>query len=260
MACEVLVGAAVTVTLNITLGVWLDSGVTVGAGECLQITAPGTSVQFGFSAGQCAYPEGYYSLAGNPCAVVTYDPASVLATGGGDPPDQYATLEQPPYSLIAKIAAAQPTGTHLTGTLRPNRNTVFPAASLSGGGRVWLAFNDNIFVDNAGSWAVTLQRLSTAPPALPVITTGGGTGQNIKPSPQSEQLYQCVSVAFPGGYLAGVDISAVQTPFTVLTSRVRVRGPYRGYLTGTVLHVVNDAGELADGSALDGVDIFRIGT
>jgi len=259
VACEIPVGDPVTVIVAVGRGVWLDTGVTVQAGECLQVLAPGTTVKFGVNSDQCAYPEGYYSAAGNPCAVVSYDPGAVEGTYGGDGSDPYVTLEQPPYALIAKIAASQPTGTHLSGTLRPNRSTVFTAATVGAGGRVWLHFNDNIFVDNSGSWAVTLQRLTSAPP---VITLGNGTGagQGSRPGVQSQEIYQSLQVTFPGGYLAGVDLASQPTLYHTDFTSVRVRGPYRAYLVGTTLHVVDDAGELANGTAVDGVDILRIGT
>ena len=262
MACDTPVGDPVTVTVDVSRGSWLDTGVTVQAGECLQISASGTTVKFGVNADQCAYPEGYYSATGNPCAVVTYDPTAVNGTYGGDGGNPYVTLEQPPYALIAKIAAVQPTGTHLSGTLRPNRAAVFSAATVGAGGRVWLYFNDNIFGDNSGSWGVTLQRLATSPPAPPVVTLGNGTGagQGSRPGVQSEQIYQSLQVTFPGGYLAGVDLASQPTLYHTDFTSVRVRGPYRAYLVGTILHVVDDAGEVANGMALDGVDILRIGT
>ena len=262
MACDTPVGDPVTVTLDVSRGSWLDTGMTVLAGECLQITASGTTVKFGVNADQCAYPEGYYSATGNPCAVVSYDPGAVEGTYGGDGTDPYVTLEQPPYALIAKIAAAQPTGTHLSGTLRPNRAAVFSAATVGAGGRVWLYFNDNIFGDNSGSWAVTLQRLMAAPAAPPIVTVGNGTGagQGSRAGVQSQEIYQSLQVTFPGGYLAGVDLASQPTLYHTDFTSVRVRGPYRAYLAGTILHIVDDAGELANGTAVDGVDIFRIGT
>ncbi|MCW3097965.1 MAG: hypothetical protein JWL77_3583 [Chthonomonadaceae bacterium] len=260
MACDTPIGAPVTVTVEAGSGIWVDTGMTVNAGECLQITALGNTVKFGVNADQCAYPEGYYSGAGNPCGPQSYDPTAVLATYGGDGANPYVTLEQPPYCLLAKIAAAQPTGTHLTGTLRPNRGALFPASALSGGGRVWLVVNDNIFGDNSGSWTVTLQRLVTALPAPPMITTGGDTGQGSRPGVQSEEIYQSLAVFFPGGYLTGVNLASQPTLFHTLFTSVRICGPYRAYLVGSILHVVNDAGELPNGTPLEGVEILRIGT
>jgi hypothetical protein len=93
-----------------------------------------------------------------------------------------------------------------------------------------------------------------------LITTGGDTGQGSRPGVQSEQIYQSLSVSFPGGYLAGVDLSSQPTLFHTTFTSVRVRGPYRAYLVDSILHVVNDAGELANGMPLEGVDILRIGT
>jgi hypothetical protein len=260
--CDIPIGAAVTVSLNVAVGAWLDTGVDVNPGECLQVSAPGTTVKFGTNADQCAYPEGYYSAAASPCAVVSYDPSAVDTTYGGEPGNLYITREYPAYCLLAKIQNTQPTGTHLTGTLRPNRSTVFPSASLSGGGRVWLAMNDNIFTDNSGTWAVTLQRYisSVPPPPYAVISPLGGTIGGTRFSPMTHQVYQGLSVTFPLGYAVGTDISSAPGLFSTLFTSVRVRGPYRAYLVGSILHVVNDSGELASGTALDGVDILRIGT
>ena len=261
MACDTPIGSTVTVTVDCTTGVWQSSGLTVNAGECLQISALDTTVKFGVNANQCAYPEGWYDLAANPCATPTYDPTQVLTTFGGDPPQAYTTLEGVPYALIAKIAATQPTGTHVTGTLRPNQNTIFPASTVGAGGIVWLNFNDNYYPDNTGSFTVTLQRLVTTPP-YPVFTLGGNTGstQGTRFSPISEQVYQALSVSFPLGYAAGVDLASQPTLHHIDFTSVRVRGPYRAYLVGTVLHVVNDLGELPSGAPLEGVDILRIGT
>lgn len=245
-----------TVAVSSTATVWTDSGLTVNTGECLLISALGTTVKFGVNSDQCAYPEGYYSAAGNPCSVPSYNPNAVDATYGGDPPNPYVTLLQPAYCLLASIGA-QPSGTHLTGLLRPNRLTMFPAATVGAGGKVWLAMNDNIFVDNSGSWTVTLQRyVTTFIP--PVISTTGGAAS--RPGVQSEQIYQGLTIRFPDGYAAGVDLATMPGFHSIITSRVRVRGPYRGYMVGTVLVVCNDGGELAQGTALDGVDILRIGT
>lgn len=260
MACDTLIGAAVTVMVDASRNSWLDSGLTVNAGECLQITALGTTVKFGVNADQCAYPEGNYSAAGSPCAVLTYDPTAVLKVYGGDPPNAYVAVDQPPYCLLAQIAAAQPTGTHLTGTLRPSRSAVFSAATVGAGGRVWLIFNDNVFVDNSGLWAVTLQRLNTAvDPALgtgAVVTALPGAAW----SPMSDQVFAALHIAFPHGYQVGLDLSAYPTLFHIDFNSVRVRGAYRASLVGSILHVANDGGELASGTPLDGVDILRIGT
>lgn len=259
MACDQTIGAPVTVSVDCTSGLWQDSGLVVNSGECLQITALGTTVKFGVNTSQCAYPEGYYSAAANPCAAPAYNPSIVDTTYGGEPGNAYITLLQPAYCLLAAIGA-QPSGTHLSGLLRPNRGTIFPAATVGAGGRVWLNFNDNIFADNSGSWTVTLQRLMTAPPAPPIITMGGDAGQGSRPGVQSEQIYQSLAVSFPGGYLAGVDLASQPTLFHTIFTSVRVRGPYRAYLIGTILHVCDDSGEIANGTALDGVDILRIGT
>ena len=256
MACDTPIGAPVTVAVAANSGTWLDTGLMVNAGECLQITALGTTVKFGVSADQCAYPEGYYSAAGSPCAVLTYDPTAVLAAHGGDPPDAYVAVDQPSYCLLAQIAATQPSGTHLTGTLRPNRGTVFPAATVGAGGRVWLILNDNLFADNSGFWTVTLQRLTTVSGTGAVISLGNGS----RPSPLSEQVYRSLAVSFPNGYQQAVDLSTTPGLFHTDFTSVRVRGPYRGFLVGSILHIVSDSGELASGTALDGVDILRIGT
>jgi hypothetical protein len=237
----------------------LDTGLTVNAGECLQITAPATTLQFGVNADQCAYPEGYYSAASNPCAVVTYDPTAVLTTHGGDPPDAYIALDQPPYCLLAQIAAAQPSGTHLSGTLRPNQGTIFPATTVGAGGRVWLIVNDNIFVDNSGSWTVTLQRLITY--VDPLLGTGAVVSAlGTVWSPTTSGVFGALHITFPHGYQVGLDLATSPTLFSTQFCSVRVQGPYRAFLTGMVLHVVNDAGELASGTPLVGVDILRIGT
>ncbi len=259
MACDTAVGAPVTVTVAASSGAWLDTGLTVGAGECLQITASGTTVKFGVNTDQCAYPEGYYSGAGNPCGPQTYDPTAVLATYGGDEANPYVTLEQPPYCLVAKIAAAMPTGTHLTGTLRPDRGAVFPASELSGGGRVWLIVNDNIFGDNSGAWTVTLQRLMTA--VDPLLGTGAlVSASGTSWSPMSSAVFGALHIAFPHGYELGFDLANESALFSTQFCSVRVQGPYRAYLEGTALHVADDAGELASGTPLAGVDILRIGT
>jgi hypothetical protein len=259
VACEIPIGAPVVVTLNADSAVWLDTGLTVVPGECLQITTPGTTVKFGVNADQCAYPEGYYGAAGSPCAVGVYDPAAVLTTHGGDPPDAYAALEQPPYCLLANIAATPPVGTHVGGTLRPNRETVFSAEAVGLGGRVWLLFNDNVYVDNSGSWSVTLQRLTTAVDPLlgsgAVITASGSAW-----SPMTNGVFSALRIAFPHGYQIGVDLASAPGLFSTLFHSVRVQGPFRAYLQGTVLHVVDDAGELASGTPLSGVDLLKIGT
>jgi len=259
VACDTPVGASVIVTVDANRGNWLDTGLTVNAGECLQITALAAAVKFGVNADQCAYPEGFYSAAGSPCAVVSYDPSAVLMTGGGDPPDAYIAQDQPPYCLLALIAAAQPTGTHLSGTLRPNRNTVFSAARVGAGGRAWLILNDNIFVDNSGSWTVTLQRLSTY--VDPLLGTGAAVSAlGTAWSPMTNSVFSALHITFPHGYQVGFDLAASPTLFSTQFRSVRVQGSYRAYLTGSVLHVVNDAGELASGTPLAGVDILRIGT
>lgn len=260
MPCDQTIGAPVTLSVSCSSGLWQNSGLSVNVGECLQITTPGTTVKFGVNPSQCSYPEGFYSSAGNPCAVITYDPTAVDATFGGEPGNAYLTLLQPAYSLVAAIGA-QPSGTHLSGLLRPNRNTVFPAATVGAGGTVWLNFNDNIFSDNTGSFTVTLQRLFTTPPYA-VFTLGGstGAGSGTRFSPMSEQVYQSLGVTFPNGYAVGVELSAVPGLFHTTFTSVRCRGPYRAYLAGSILHVVNDSGELASGAALDGVDFLRIGT
>jgi len=260
MPCDQTVGSPVTVSVSCSSGLWQDSGVTCLAGECLQITALGTTVKFGVNSDQCAYPEGYYSAAANPCAAPSYNPALVDTTYGGEPGNAYITLLQPAYCLLAAIGS-QPSGTHLSGLLRPNRDTTFPAATVGAGGKVWLNFNDNIFADNTGSFTVTLQRLATTPPYA-VWTLGGNAGavQGSRPSNMTEQIYQSLSVSFPLGYAVGTDISGQPGLFHTTTTRVRVRGPYRAYLSGSILHVCNDSGELASGTALDGVDFLRIGT
>lgn len=259
MACETPIGDPVTITVDAAVGVWQDTGVTVQAGECLQMTALGTTVKFGSNADQCAYPEGYYGAAANPCAVGIYDPTSVLMTYGGDPPNAYVALDQPPYCLLAKIAPVQPTGTHLSGTLRPNRGAVFAAETVGTGGRVWLIINDNIFVDNSGSWTVTLQRLTTVSDPLAgtgAILSVAGTAW----SPMTNTVFSALHVAFPHGYQVGLDLATAPHLFSTEFYSLRVQGPYRAYLVGTVLHVVSDAGELASGTPLAGVDILRIGT
>jgi hypothetical protein len=259
MACETAVGAPVTVTVAANSGVWLDTGVTALAGECLRITAIGSTVRFGVNADQCAYPEGFYSGVGDPCAVNVYDPSAVLATGGGDPPDAYIAVDQPPYCLLAKITATVPIGTHLTGTLRPNRDTLFSAASVGAGGRVWLILNDNIFADNSGAWTVTLQRLRTY--VDPLLGTGAVvSASGAAWSPMDASVFSALHIAFPHGYQIGLDLATAPLLFSTLFRSVRVQGPYRSYLDGTVLHVVDDAGELASGTPLAGVDILRIGT
>lgn len=260
MPCDIPVGSPVTVALNVASGAWLDTGVVVGPEECLRITAVGTTVKFGVNADQCAYAEGWYSAAADPCAAPGYDPTAVYSLHTGEPPS-FVTLEQPPYCLIAKLADSQPGGTHLTGTLRPNRATLFPAEALGGGGRVWLNFNDNVFEDNTGSFSVTLQRFATTPPYW-MIETGGDTGapQGVRLSPMTHQVYQALTVLYPLGYAPGADLSAQPTPFHIDFTSVRVRGPYRAYLTGSILTVCNDSGELAAGTPLDGVDLLRIGT
>lgn len=259
MACETPVGAAVTVTVAANSAVWLDTGVTVQAGECLHVTAVGSTIRFGVNGDQCAYPEGFYGGVGDPCAVTVYDPAAVLAGRGGDPPDPYVTLEQPPYCLLAKIAAAQPTGTHLSGTLRPNRDTIYSAATVGAGGRVWLILNDNIFVDNSGVWTVTLQRLVNY--VDPLLGTGAAiSASGAAWSPMTEGVFGALHITFPHGYQVGLDLATAPALFSTLFRSVRVQGPYRAYLDGTALHVVNDAGELASGTPLAGVDILRIGT
>lgn len=259
MACDTPVGAPVTVTVDANSGIWLDTGLTVNGGECLQITASATTVKFGVNADQCAYPEGFYSGSGSPCGPQSYDPTAVLATYGGDAGNPYVTLEQPPYCLLAKIAAVQPTGTHLTGTLRPNRNTIFSAATVGSGGRVWLAFNDNIFVDNSGAWTVTLQRLTNY--VDPLLGTGAVvSASGAAWSPVTDTVFGALHITFPHGYQVGLDLATSPTLFSTQFCSVRVQGPYRAYLAGTVLHVVNDAGELASGTPLAGVDILRIGT
>lgn len=258
-ACDTAIGSPLAVSVNCTTGVWQDSGLTLVAGQCLRITAAGTTVKFGTNSDQCAYPEGYYSAAGNPCSVPVYNPALVDATFGGDPPDPYITQAIPAYTLIAAIGA-MPVGTHLTGILRPNRDTMFPAATVGAGGKVWLNFNDNIYADNTGSFSVTVQAYSTSPPLPPVVSGTGGVADGIYHTPQSELTDQGLTVTFPDGYASGFDIAAHVPGFIhLITSRVRVRGPYRAYLNGTVLVVRNDSGEIADGTALAGVDILRIG-
>ncbi len=260
MSCDTPIGAPVPVTVNANSAVWLDTGLTVLAGECLQITALGTTVKFGVNPNQCAYPEGWYSASGSPCGPQAYDPTAVAMAHGGDATNPYVTLEQPDYCLVAKIAGAQPSGTHLTGTLRPNRSTVFPPGSLGGGGRVWLILNDGLgaFGDNSGSWAVTLQRLTTyVDPLLgtgAVISTPGSAW-----SPMTHGVFGALHIAFPHGYQVGLDLVTAPALFSTLFRSVRVQGPYRAYLVGSTLHVVNDAGELASGTPLDGVDILRIG-
>ena len=66
MACDTPVGNPVMVTVDVGSGAWLDTGLTVQPGECLQILSAGTTVKFGVNADQCAYPEGYYRAMGNP--------------------------------------------------------------------------------------------------------------------------------------------------------------------------------------------------
>lgn len=259
-ACDTPIGSPLAVSVDCTSGQWQDSGITLVAGQCLQITAMATTVKFGVNSDQCAYPEGYYSSAPNPCMAPTYDPSVVNATYGGDPPNPYITLLLPAYCLLAAIGS-KPSGTHLTGLLRPNRSTMYQASTVGAGGKVWLNFNDNIFVDNTGSFSVTVQAFSTSPAPPPVVSFRGGNASGIKWGVQSEEAFQGLTVSFPGGYLQGFDIAASVPGFrNLITSRVRVRGPYRAFLVGTILHVVNDSGELASGTALDGVDILRIGT
>lgn len=261
MACDTPIGASVTVTVNTSSGAWLDTGLAVLAGECLQITALGTTVKFGVNANQCAYPEGWYSGAGDPCNAPSYDPKAVSGAYIGDGTTPYMTLEQPPYCLVAKIAGVQPTGTHLTGTLRPNRSAIFPAAMVGAGGEVWLIINDGLgaFGDNSGSWTVTLQRLTTyVDPLL-------GTGAVISTletawSPMTNTVFGALRITFPHGYQVGLDLATAPTLFSTLFRSVRVQGAYRAYLVGSILHVLNDAGELASGTPLAGVDILRIGT
>ncbi len=259
MACDTTIGGPVTVTVNAGQGAWLDTGLTALAGECLRITTLATTVKFGVNADQCAYPEGYYLAANSPCAVGAYDPGAVLTTHGGDPPDPYIALDQPPYCLLAQIAAVQPGGTHLSGTLRPNRDTVFPAAIVGAGGRVWLMMNDNIFADNGGFWTVTLQRLTSSVDLL--LGTGAVVSASAPAwSPMSNTVFGALHITFPHGYQVGLDLATFPMLFSTQFCSVRVQGPYRAYLLGTVLHVGNDSGELARGMPLDGVDLLRIGT
>ena len=259
MACDTTVGDPVTVTVDAAHGAWLDTGLTVLAGECLRITALGTTVKFGVNADQCAYPEGYYGAAGSPCAVGVYDPSAVLLTHGGDPPAPYVALDQPPYCLLAQIAMAQPTGTHLSGTLRPNRDTVFPAETVGAGGRVWLMINDNLFMDNSGSWTVTLQRLASSVDLL--LGTGAVISASAPAwSPMNNTVFSALHITFPHGYQVGLDLATSPMLFSTQFCSVRVQGPYRANLVGSVLHVGNDAGELASGTPLDGVALLRIGT
>lgn len=258
-ACDTPVGSPLAVSVDCTSGVWQDSGLTLTAGQCLMVTALATTVKFGVNSDQCAYPEGYYSAAGNPCSVPTYNPAVVDTTYGGDPPTPYITQALPAYCLIAAIGA-QPSGTHLSGLLRPNRSTMFPASTVGAGGKVWLNFNDNIFVDNTGSFSVTVQAFNSAPPRPPVVSYAGGSVGGIHIGDQSEIIDQGLTISFPDGYVHGFDIAAGIPGFRgLITNRVRVHGPYRAFLVGTVLKVVNDSGEIADGTALSGVDILRIG-
>ena len=261
MACDTPIGGPVTVTVSANSGVWLDTGLTAGPGECLQITALGTPVKFGVNANQCAYPEGWYSAVGDPCNAPSYDPMAVAVAYIGDGTTPYVTLEQPPYCLVAKIAAFAPTGTHLIGTLRPNRSAIFPTATVGAGGKVWLIINDGLgaFADNVGSWTVTLQRLTTSiDPFLgtgAVLSTPGAAW-----SPMTNGVFSALRITFPHGYQVGLDLAAAPALYSTLFRSVRVQGPYRAYLAGSVLHVVNDAGELASGAPLAGVDILRIGT
>lgn len=257
-ACDTITGSPSTVAVSSSLGDWTDSGFDVNAGECLLISAAGTTVKFGVNSNQCAYPEGYYSAAADPCSVPSYNPGAVDATFGGDPPTPYVTLLQPAYCLLAKIGT-KPSGTHLTGLIRPNRLLMVSAATVGAGGRVWLAINDNIFVDNSGSWSVTLQRYATSPPIPPQITFLAGAVHGTAWTPDSEQAFQGLTISFPDGYLHGVDLATVPGFHALVLTTVNVRGPYRAFLVGTVLIVCNDSGEIADGTALDGVDIFRVG-
>jgi serine/threonine-protein kinase len=115
---------------------WLDTGVSLNAGDGVGIRASGTIYVNG-----AAGPE---SPAGDP---------NCTQAGGPSFASQFPDPEATCYSLIGRIGSGDPF-------------EIGSAAQLAGvsGGELYIEINDNYYPDNSGSWSVRIKKGGSLPP------------------------------------------------------------------------------------------------
>ncbi|RYG65302.1 hypothetical protein EON80_17585, partial [bacterium] len=145
---------------------WIDTGVSLKAGESLHIHATGT-IRYSSRDNVRAHPEGSYQSVGegfDPYHAEQPNRVNDYASGNST---AFTVPNLVPFALVALVANSAPAfqPNSVTTALRPNRDRTFGPANLpADGGRVFLAFNDSQYEDNRGAFEVTVERLGEFDP------------------------------------------------------------------------------------------------
>ena len=145
---------------------WTDSGIVLGEGESLHLSATGP-VTYRNGPGY-AWPEGVYSDDAN--ASHANQPTQTINGYTGRPINQFAASNIKAFSLALAVRTGSDApsngigGPPIADAFQGARDVTFDAI---GPGRVWLVFNDINTNDNGREFGITLERLGAADPLYP---------------------------------------------------------------------------------------------